>query len=154
MTSSDRNLLGIAGIGLIAMALIGSVVASSGRTGGGMGMGMGGQMSGHMSGPFGASAGDTPSPFEGAREIEVVATEFGLDPNVVRIEAGARINISLSNEGGVFHDLTIEELGVQIPAQPGTESSAGITAGQGRYRYFCSVPGHAEAGMEGFLIAN
>lgn len=57
----------------------------------------------------------------------------------------------LANEGNIVHDLTIDELGVHIVANPGERVVADVTLQPGTYTYYCSVPGHQAAGMEGTL---
>lgn len=155
---NDGNRLRLVlGLALVIVALIGAGVTSADGIAGWMGGAMGGRGAGHMAGHMGwasgSSEGDAPAPREGAPEIEVISSEFGFDPAELRIEAGRPVNVSLVNEGDLLHDLTLEELDVRIVAGPGDTGRASITADAGTYRYFCSVPGHAEAGMEGILTA-
>lgn len=89
----------------------------------------------------------------GAEEVVVRARDFSFSPSTVRIDAGTPVNITLVNEGNVAHDLTIPELDVQVVAGPGTRASTGFTSeSAGEYRFECTVPGHAEAGMVGHLL--
>lgn len=81
------------------------------------------------------------------------AREFSFDPREIALEAGKTYNVVLVNEGGVLHDLTVPALGFRVVAGPGQTVSASLTPrSQGRYPFFCSVPGHAEAGMVGTLV--
>jgi nitrite reductase (NO-forming) len=68
---------------------------------------------------------------------------------------GDVVQITLINDDGMLHDLRIDGLDV------GTEQFATLDDQQsftfsadtpGEYTYFCSVPGHRQAGMEGSLI--
>jgi len=62
------------------------------------------------------------------------------------------MNFVLDNEGSLPHDITIPELGFSLPAAPGATASAALSAARtGTYEFFCSVPGHREAGMTGLL---
>ena len=64
-------------------------------------------------------------------------------------EAGT-LKLVMPNESGVPHNLVIDDKGMtEIIEQGSTDFSADFTAGD--YQYYCSVPGHREAGMEGKL---
>jgi plastocyanin len=64
--------------------------------------------------------------------------------------------IDFTNQSSVPHDVTIENSAGEEVAQTETlaEGSASATADlkPGTYTFFCSVPGHREAGMEGKLV--
>lgn len=64
------------------------------------------------------------------------------------IPAGEAI-IAIRNEGGSPHNVVIEEFGVKVEAQGGESASDTYTLEPGTYDYFCDVPGHRSAGMEG-----
>lgn len=88
---------------------------------------------------------------EGAREIEVVAGDFAFDPADITAEAGEDLAIALTSDD-MLHDFTIEELDFHVAAEPGDTATGGVAAVEpGTYTYFCSVPGHRNAGMEGTL---
>jgi len=62
------------------------------------------------------------------------------------------VNLILVNEGTLPHDITIPALGFSLPAAPGTTASGSLSVARpGTYGFFCSVPGHREAGMVGAL---
>jgi plastocyanin len=90
---------------------------------------------------------------EDARTIEVVGTSFAFDPLEIRAETGESLAIELTSED-VEHDFTIDELDAHVVADAGETSSGGFETGDraGTYEYYCSVPGHREAGMEGQLV--
>lgn len=86
-----------------------------------------------------------------ARRIEVTATSFEFDPDEIRVAAGESVAIVLTSED-ILHDLTIDELDAHVAADRGETATGGFTADEaGTYTYYCSVPGHREAGMEGTL---
>lgn len=66
-----------------------------------------------------------------------------------------KVTIDFTNDSPVPHDVTIESEGGETLAQTETlaEGSASATANlkPGTYTFYCSVPGHREAGMEGTL---
>ncbi|HWH32122.1 MAG TPA: plastocyanin/azurin family copper-binding protein [Egibacteraceae bacterium] len=63
------------------------------------------------------------------------------------------VTIELVNEGGSPHDVTFEELGDDpvVVAQGGETATGTAELEPGTYTYYCSVPGHRSAGMEGEL---
>lgn len=88
------------------------------------------------------------------REITVTASEFAFEPDNVSVETGEEVRIVLENAGAVAHDLTIEALGVaSSTVQSGNQTGIEFTAPEepGSYRIICSIPGHAQAGMEATL---
>jgi len=88
---------------------------------------------------------------EGARQVEVVAGDFAFDPAEIEAEAGEDLVIALTSDD-ILHDFTIDELDVQVTADAGETEEGGISDLEpGDYTYYCSVPGHREAGMEGTL---
>lgn len=73
----------------------------------------------------------------------------------IEVEVGQLVEINLVNNDGVVHDLAIPELGVSTTriSQMGAEANLKFLAeNPGRYSYYCTVPGHRQAGMEGQLI--
>lgn len=135
-------------IGLIGAALM--VVTQAGCVGP---MGPMGPMGPGMHGPGGANQTDAPSPAPGAPELVVTATEFAFEPGELRIRVGTTVNLTLDNGGQLYHDLSISDLGFVLAGDPGVRSSGALTITEvGRFRFVCSVPGHAEAGMTGTLV--
>ncbi len=69
-----------------------------------------------------------------------------------RAAAGA-VTITFRNRSGVPHDLHIVGRGVDERTATITDGSSTIevTLGPGSYAYYCDVPGHRAAGMEGTL---
>ena len=67
---------------------------------------------------------------------------------------GDVVEITLVNADGILHDLTIDEFGVQTPqiGQPGQLAVVTFTVeAEGESVYYCSLPGHRQAGMWGTL---
>ena len=96
------------------------------------------------------SAAATDSPTEA--DVTVTAKEFSFDPDAFDLTAGSDATIELVNGGTVEHDLTIDALNVTIYAGAGQTASATIPAlDPGTYEFYCSIPGHREAGMVGEL---
>ncbi len=131
------------------LLLVGLLLGGGWSTGGWWG-GMGG----HMDGMWGqrTSEGAAPDAVEDAEEVRVEATEMAFDPASFEVAAGEPVNLTVTNTGQVFHDLTIDELDLQIDVDSGQTATAGLEIDEpGEYDYYCSVPGHASAGMQGTL---
>jgi len=87
------------------------------------------------------------------KEFTVSGTEYRFSPSSITVSAGDRVKITFKNNGRAPHNLIIEGLGI------GTKTIGGgqidiveFTApSSGTYAFFCSVPGHRSAGMEGSL---
>lgn len=67
-----------------------------------------------------------------------------------------RVTIVMDNPSELSHNVALEGPGIEtqlgeVVAQDGT-SKISATVKPGRYTFFCSVPGHREAGMVGTLI--
>ncbi len=136
-----------------ALLLLGLLLAGTGRPGGWWGP-MDGRMGGHMDGMWGqrTSQGVAPDAIDDADEITVEATEMAFDPATLEITAGELVNLTVTNTGQSFHDLTIDELDLQIDVDSGQSATAGLEIDEpGDYVYYCSVAGHASAGMQGTL---
>lgn len=104
-----------------------------------------------MDEPMDGDGGSDPAA-EGARQVEVVADSFAFDPGELTAEVGEDLTIVLTSED-LLHDLTIDELDTQVVADRGETAEAGLRADEaGEYTFYCSVPGHREAGMEGTLV--
>jgi uncharacterized cupredoxin-like copper-binding protein len=102
--------------------------------------------------PTPAAATD-PGQVGAAQSFDISVVEFAIDPGDVTATAGAPLTFNVSNDGQAEHDYTIDA-GPQTETIPAGESATleiaeGLDAGE--YRVFCSLPGHADAGMEGTL---
>lgn len=110
----------------------------------------------------------------------VEMTNFAFTPNVLEVNAGEVLEIAVQNVESVLHDFTIEAIDadVHISYLGGTGEHAHAEAAAveadvhfaltepgtgvvhlnihepGEYVFYCTVPGHREAGMEGTLIVS
>lgn len=57
--------------------------------------------------------------------------------------------IAIDNEGDIVHNVVFEDADVLVEAQSGEQAWEDYDVDPGTYTYYCSVPGHREAGMEG-----
>jgi plastocyanin len=92
---------------------------------------------------------------EGTAEVvEIPAAEQGLAfaKRTATAKAG-EITLRMPNPSSIEHNIALEEPAPaegEVVGQGGT-SEVTVNLPSGTYTYFCSVPGHREAGMEGTL---
>jgi plastocyanin len=112
----------------------------------------------------GAEEEEPVGPTEGSREpgagasattLELAAepTELAFDKTELSAKAG-KVTIDFDNPSAIPHNVVIEEDGKELAGfEPITEGKESETADlqPGTYTFYCSVPGHREAGMEGTL---
>ena len=109
----------------------------------------------------GASASRTPSTSAapasgGGRVLGIKADPSGrLKFNVSALDANAgKVKIVMANPSQLSHSIAIEGNGVNAAGQvvgPGGASTVSANLKPGRYTFFCTVPGHRQAGMQGTL---
>lgn len=87
----------------------------------------------------------------GAREIAVVGNALRFSPDDIVVRAGEDFTIAL-NSRDIRHTFVIEGVEGEVAAGAGQTRRGGYQVDtSGRYTFFCSVPGHRSAGMEGTL---
>jgi manganese oxidase len=86
--------------------------------------------------------------------VDVSLTEFAINGNLTVPPGDVTLNVT--NNGSMQHDLVVESLGAATPMLNGggTSTLALGNVAAGEYRIFCSVPGHAESGMEATLVVS
>jgi uncharacterized cupredoxin-like copper-binding protein len=108
-------------------------------------------------------------------DLVVVAREFEYAPASLALTAGEATVLALTNKGSIEHDFTIQAIPLEgaaahdarpsadgdpvlrLRAQPGQTTTLEFTPTEpGTYEFFCKLPGHRSAGMEGTLevVAN
>lgn len=98
----------------------------------------------------GGGGGDTSDAAAAESTVTVTAGDMFFDPTDVSADAGT-IGIELDNEGAMLHNLVLEEGGKVAEADAGASDSGTVELEAGTYTFYCDVPGHREAGMEGTL---
>jgi uncharacterized cupredoxin-like copper-binding protein len=115
-------------------------------------------------------------------EVTIVAIDIAYDIPQIETAAGQTVRVTLDNQGTLEHDFTIqhiplfgevsisqdtgamaghdmghveEELDIHVAAPIGGTNTIEFTpSAPGEYPYYCTVPGHREAGMEGMLVVS
>jgi plastocyanin len=112
-----------------------------------------------------ASGGGTSSggaQAEGGTAATPSSVQFEADPNggleFTSDQATAKageVNVAFTNLSGVPHDVAIEDAGGETVGEteitPKGSTATVVDLKPGTYTFFCSVPGHRQAGMEGTL---
>lgn len=121
-----------------------------------------------------------------AMQIRMDARDLSFEPGALTLTAGTAYELTLTNQGALLHDWTVESIPVrdvtekgsgahdmgQMPGMSGSSTANGdpttrlhIAAQGGKtgslrftptrageYEFWCTVPGHREAGMRGRLV--
>jgi plastocyanin len=101
----------------------------------------------------------TPAPAAsgGSSSVKLEANPEGqLEYNTKSLSAKAgKVSVDFTNSSSLPHNVTIESSsGEKVGATPtfsGGSKSLSVNLKPGTYKFFCSVPGHRQAGMEGTL---
>ena len=79
---------------------------------------------------------------------------LAFDPPSLEASAG-KVEIDFTNPASIEHDVNIEANGKDVAGSDlvadGESATVSAKLQSGEYTYYCSVPGHREAGMEGTL---
>jgi uncharacterized cupredoxin-like copper-binding protein len=109
--------------------------------------------------PAGAASGEKAGGNEGGGGVSL---EFEADPGgdlaytttEASTEAG-EVSVDFKNPQGLSHDVAIEDSKGETVGKTEVigegETSETVNLKPGKYTFYCSVPGHREAGMEGTL---
>ncbi len=109
-----------------------------------------------------AAGGGTSNEAEGksagsaaALEIEAAPSGLAFSTKSATAKAG-KVTVDFTNPQSLTHDVAIEDSSGKTIGQTeliaeGSNSTV-VNLKPGTYHYFCTVPGHREAGMEGTLI--
>ncbi len=123
--------------GLIVITLIGTLVVA-------------------CAGPS-AAAPATGKPASSAQAVQVRATDMlKFEPATITVKRGAPVRLTLTSTGALEHDWVVDNLDgkrARVHAAPGASATVEFTAmAAGTYEFYCSIPGHREAGMKGTLV--
>ena len=87
-----------------------------------------------------------------ARESLVTAKSLSFSPKEITMKAGEDVTIALTSDD-IFHDFAVQGQGHIVGAKGGQTANGGLRIDEpGTYKFWCSVPGHRAAGMEGTIV--
>jgi len=130
-----RRRTGVA-LALAGALMIGGVACSSGDDGGAEGAG---------------SEGDAPARADAS--VAVTAKDIFWEPENLAAPAGA-IEVTVTQAGAAPHTFVLEGVAERFMLEvttPGETDTGVIDLAAGEYTFYCDVPGHRQAGMEGTL---
>jgi uncharacterized cupredoxin-like copper-binding protein len=115
------------------------------------------------------------------QEFTLTAMTMTYTPSVFEVTAGVPVELTLVNQDSLEHDFSILEIPLEsvsaadpmsaehqmemgeaapepvlhVAAEPGATNRLSFTPTKpDRYEFYCTVPGHKEAGMVGTLVVN
>lgn len=90
----------------------------------------------------------------GGTTVSVTGTDgLAFEPEQVTAPAG-EITVELTSQDAVNHTFTVEDANGDVEvvaADAGQTATGSVDLEGGTYTFYCDVPGHREAGMEGSL---
>jgi plastocyanin len=109
--------------------------------------------------PASTSTSSTPAPAQ-ASSLAIAADPSGqlkYIPSTLSAKAG-KVTVDFTNKSPLPHDVVLVDssnkvLG-QTPVFQGGTKTFTVTLTPGAYTYYCSVPGHRQAGMQGTLTVS
>ncbi len=128
---------------VLAFAAIGVLVAAAACGGGG-------------SGNSGTNSGQTVPVSEAEWSITVAGTQMTKGNGNASVPTGT-VTFSIKNDGTVDHQFEIQGNGIDKKIgniAPGKTGTLTVDLTAGKYEVFCPIPGHKEAGMDGFVTAS
>jgi nitrite reductase (NO-forming) len=81
--------------------------------------------------------------------IELEAFDLGFTPNTVTVGAPGRYSVTLNNTGTIPHDVTFPDGTTSGMVDGGESATVEVDVPAEGLAFICSIPGHAQAGMEG-----
>ena len=103
--------------------------------------------------PAEATSAPSPSSDAGAvlGSIEIEAFDLGFTPATIEVEAPGRYEITLNHTGAIPHDVTFADGATSGMVDGGQSGTMEVDIPAEGLTFICSIPGHAQAGMEGVV---
>ncbi len=90
----------------------------------------------------------------GTLKLSASTTQLAFDTKELSSKPG-KVTIDFTNPGPIPHNVAVEKDGKQLVASAvitNGKASVSTDLAPGTYTFLCTVPGHAEAGMQGTLV--
>ena len=101
------------------------------------------------------TAADTSTTATTGEAVEIVETDFALDPASVTVEAAGETTFRVVNDGATTHALEVDGGGIEEETEeiaPGESAELTVALDEGEYELYCPIGSHREQGMEGTLV--
>jgi len=90
----------------------------------------------------------------GTQSIDIAASNFKFDPNLINIPSPGTYTLSVTNKSGLHHNITVKDPSGKVIAKQGLTPGKTVQvsvdfAETGTYPFLCTVDSHAELGMTG-----
>ncbi len=85
--------------------------------------------------------------------LNINMVDMSYSPSKLNVAWAGRYQIKVSNTSAISHDIVFSN-GVRLAIAPGRQASAILDIPASGLSYFCSLPGHKEAGMVGTITVN
>ena len=82
--------------------------------------------------------------------LDVTSVDLGFTPKAFTVDEPGTYEVRLTNDGAIPHDITFPD-GQTGLAQPGESVSVEVEVPADGLQFICSIPGHADAGMQGTI---
>jgi len=128
---------------VLALAAIGVLLVAAACGGGG-------------SGSSNSNSGQTVQVSEAEWSITVAGTQMTKGNGDASVPTGT-VTFNIKNDGTVDHQFEIQGNGIDKKTDniaPGKTGKLTVDLKAGKYEVWCPIPGHKEAGMDGFVTAS
>ncbi|MFT4038327.1 MAG: ScyD/ScyE family protein [Thermomicrobiales bacterium] len=96
-------------------------------------------------------AAGTPPATDAANTVTMEAGNFYFKPKDVTIPANTAVTFKITNVAQIPHNFSIDNLAISTNLPVGETTDVVVNAPAGTYDFYCNLPGHRSAGMEGVL---
>jgi uncharacterized cupredoxin-like copper-binding protein len=86
--------------------------------------------------------------------VTMEAGNFYFKPKDVTIPANTPVIFKITNVAEIPHNFSIDNLAISVALDPGKTTDVTVNAPAGTYQFYCNLPGHRAAGMEGTLTVS
>jgi len=100
----------------------------------------------------GASSGSGTATSDVLGTIDVTAADLSFDPSNIIVDKAGTYEFRLTNKGAITHNLTFADGTMVSVDAGGPAASVKVVVPADGITFKCSIPGHAEAGMQGMVM--
>lgn len=93
----------------------------------------------------GSSSTHIPAPESGD---VIIMQDMGFVPDTIEVAPDTPLTVTLTNDGGIVHDLVFDDGWTSGEVQPGRSAEVELPGFTDATTGWCTVPGHRDAGME------